>query len=152
MQASHTSSRPHLIPLLCATTALVAAISLGVAHAQVKQGKTRALKTSQLMKGVVKPNCEALKKGLVDAAPSSDESWDKLAANAALLNEASYILMDDGRCPDGVWANAATKTLREGTAGLLKAIEAKDADGAKAAFGNLTQSCKGCHEKHKEKK
>jgi cytochrome c556 len=59
--------------------------------------------------------------------------------------------MDDGRCPDGVWAEATTKALREGSASLLKAIEAKDVAAAKAAFGATTKSCGGCHEKHKPK-
>lgn len=136
------------LPLL-----LGAALSLavaGVAQAQVKQGKTRALKTSQLMKAVVKPHCDALKKGL-DSEPSNEEAWNGLAANAAVLNEVSYLLMDDGRCPDGVWADAATKALRDGSAGLLKAIEAKDTAAAKSAFGAMTKSCGGCHEKHKPK-
>jgi cytochrome c556 len=135
-----------LILGICAS--LVAA---GVATAQVKKGKTRVMKTGQLMKAVVKPNCGALKKGL-EAAPASDEAWDDLAAAAAVLNEASFILMDDGRCPDAVWADAASKTLRNSSADLLKAIEAKDHSAAKAAFGNLMGSCKACHEKHKEKK
>jgi cytochrome c556 len=120
-------------------------------NAQVKKGKTRPLQTAWLMKGVVKPNCDALKKGL-DAKPANDEGWQALAMNAALLNEVSYQLMDDGRCPDGTWADAASKTLRPGSADLLAAIEKKDLDGAKAAFGSMTKSCKGCHDAHKSKK
>lgn len=123
---------------------------VGISQAQVKQGKTRALKTSQLMKVVVKPSCDALKKGL-DPAPATPEAWDSLASHAAVLNEVSYLLMDDGRCPDGVWAEASTKALREGSASLLKAIDAKDAAAAKAAFGATTKSCGACHEKHKPK-
>jgi cytochrome c556 len=123
----------------------------GSATAQVKKGKTRPASTSALMKGLVKPHCDAVKKG-VDAAAISDEGWQTLAVDAALLSEASYVLMDDGRCPDKVWADAASKTLREGTAALLKAIDAKDQPAAKKAFGDLTKSCKGCHETHKGKK
>ena len=59
--------------------------------------------------------------------------------------------MDDGRCPDAVWADATTKLLRAGSADLLKAIEAKDHAAAKAAFGSLTKSCKTCHDAHKKK-
>ena len=129
--------------------ALAAAVTLG--QAQVKKGKSRPLRTGQLMKGVVKPNCEALKKGL-DAAPANDEAWESLGLNAALLNEASFALMDDGRCPDGVWADAASKTLRQGSADLLKAVEMKDYAAAKSSFGNMTKACGACHDKHKEKK
>ena len=132
----------------CAVVGALCAASLGV-QAQVKHGKTRLLTTGQLMEGTVKPHCDALKKSL-EAASIEDKAWKKLAVHAALLNESSYTLMDDGRCPDGVWADAATKTLRDGSATLLKAIDSKDHAAAKAAFGSMTKSCKACHEKHKE--
>jgi cytochrome c556 len=137
---------------LCVIAAIAVAVATaGVVQAQVKKGKVRAMKTAQWMKNIMKPQCEALKKGL-DAGPASDDSWEALSANAAMLNEASYLLMDDGRCPDGVWAEAASKTLRNGSADVLKAIEAKDVGAAKAAFGAMTKSCAACHDKHKEKK
>ena len=127
----------------------IASVATWAVQAQVKQGKTRVLTTGQLMEGTVKPHCDALKKGL-ETTPAEEKAWKKLAVHAALLNETSYTLMDDGRCPDGVWAEASTKTLREGSATLLKAINAKDHAAAKAAFGNMTKSCKACHEKHKD--
>ena len=116
--------------------------------AQVKQGKTRPLKTSHLMKGVVGASCGALKKGL-DAGPADDKAWDELAMHAGLLNEAGHALMADGRCPDGEWAGAA-KTLQECSAVVAKAIEAKELDKAKEAFGALTKSCGACHKAHKK--
>lgn len=137
--------------LYAALAIAVSASTVGLIQAQVKQGKGRPLKTAQWMKCVVKPQCDALKKGL-DATPASDESWSALANSAALLNETSYVLMDDGRCPDGVWAEAASKTLRQGSADVLKAIESKDLAGAKTAFKSMTMACGACHEKHKEKK
>ena len=137
---------------LCAAVAIAIAVTTtGVVQAQVKKGKVRAMKTAQWMKNVMKPQCEALKKGL-DAGPASDDSWEALSVNAALLNEASYLLMDDGRCPDGVWADAASKTLRQGSTDVLKAIKAKDVAAAKSAFSGITKACAACHEKHKEKK
>jgi len=119
-------------------------------QAQVKKGKTRLLTTGQLMEGTVKPHCDALKKGL-EVAPADDKAWKKLLVHAALLNEASYTLMDDDRCPDQVWSDAATKSLRQGSAALVTALQAKDQAAAKSAFGAMTKSCKACHEKHKEK-
>ncbi len=58
--------------------------------------------------------------------------------------------MDDGRCPDGVWAKGAGGTLRDGTVALLAAAEAKDADAANAAFKTVTSSCAACHKAHKK--
>lgn len=128
----------------------LALAAAGVVDAQVKKGKTRPLATAQLMKGVVKPNCDALKKGL-DAGSTAEEAWQALLANAALINEASFVLMDDGRCPDGTWAEAASKTLRQGSADLVEAIEKHDAAAAKTAFGAMTRACKSCHDAHRKK-
>ena len=60
--------------------------------------------------------------------------------------------MDDGRCPDGVWAEAASKTLRKGSADVLAAIESKDLSAAKLSFASMTKACAACHNAHKEKK
>jgi len=57
--------------------------------------------------------------------------------------------MDDGRCPDADWANAA-KQLREGSAAVLAKSEAKDAAGAQEAFKAVTGSCGACHKVHKK--
>lgn len=135
--------------LLTLVTALAAA-SITYVDAQVKKGKSRALTTKQLMKGVIKPHCDALKKGL-ESAPADEKGWEELALHAALINEASYLLMDDGRCPDGTWADAATKNLRGGSQDILAALEKKDLAAVKTGFGAMTKSCKACHDAHKEK-
>lgn len=119
-----------------------------VAPAQVKKGKTRLALTKQIMSGLVQPNCAALGKGTKEA-PADDKAWESLATSAALLNEASYLLLDDGRCPDVDWANAA-KTLREGSAAVLAKLEAKDTAGAAAEFKTMTQACGACHKAHKK--
>ena len=116
---------------------------------QVKQGKSRPLKTKHLMAGVVQPNCGALGKALQAGAPADDKGWDALAANAELLNEAGEILMADGRCPDATWAGA-TKSLREATEAMLKAIDAKNIDQAKTTFPEVTKACKSCHTAHRK--
>jgi cytochrome c556 len=59
--------------------------------------------------------------------------------------------MDDGRCPDAVWAGAA-KQLREGSASVVAAIEKKDIEAARAAFKTLTAACATCHNAHRAKK
>ncbi len=116
-------------------------------EAQKTKGKTRAALTKQLMKGLVSANCGALKKDLDAAEPN----WDDVTLHAALLNESGYVLMDDGRCPDGTWAKAA-KALQATSATLLEKAGSKDLDGTKAAFKELTsQSCAVCHEAHKPK-
>ena len=132
---------------LCAAAFVVALVG-DLVVAQVTQGKTRPMKTSHWMAGVMKTHSGALRKGL-SSAPADDKAWKALEVSAGLMNESSYVLMADGRCPDGVWLNAVEKTLREGSASLLKAIEAKDVAAAKTALGAMSRSCKECHTKHR---
>ena len=134
-------------PVLGLSLAIVMT-SVLMASAQVKQGKTRPAKTKQLMKGLVGANCGALAEAL-KTEPANDKAWDDLAVKAAVLNEASYILMDDGRCPDGDWAKAAS-VLREGSASVLDKLGAKDLAGAKESFKSMTQACAACHKVHKK--
>lgn len=136
---------------IVATTMVLAIASLALVSsavtAQVKQGKTRAAKTKRLMKGLVAANAGGLKETLGGAA--SDESWEKAAVQASLLNEAGHLLMDDGRCPDGDWKGAC-EALQKGSAAALAAIEAKDAAKAKAALDDASKACGMCHSKHKK--
>lgn len=133
-----------------AGTTVVALGLIADGMAKVKKGDTRPLNTATWMKNVMKPNCGALKKE-IEAGPKTDDDWASLIEHAEILNETSYILMEDKRCPDGVWANAASKALRGGSEAIIAAAKAKDVAAAGVAFKSMTKSCKECHEKHKEK-
>ena len=119
----------------------------------VPKGKTRPAETKYLMSGVVSPNCGGLGKsfGKDGKAPADDKAWDQVTAQASLLNEMSYVLMDDDRCPGKEWKEACA-TLGEGSAKLLGAAKAKNADDAQAAFKTVTASCGACHSVYKPKK
>jgi len=117
------------------------------ASGQKTKGKTRPAPTKVLMKCIMAPNCGALGKLLKDG-PADDAGWDTAVLHATVLNEMSYIVMDDGRCPDAKWAGAAKK-LRECSAKVLAAAEGKDAEAARGAFKNLTTACAACHKAHK---
>ena len=127
---------------------LCCVVIVSIASGQVKKGKTRLLLTEQLMEGLVQPNCKGLGEGLKET-PADEKAWKELATKAALLNESSFVLMEDGRCPDGDWAGAAM-TLRECSEILYDKIEARDADGAREAFQAMTKSCGACHKAHKK--
>lgn len=135
--------------LACVAVAVfVVLVAVHGSSAQVKKGKSRPALTKQLMKGLVAANCGAAGKAIKDK-PADDAAWEALALNVALVNEASYILMDDGRCPDKDWADAA-KALGEGSAKLLEAVEKKDVAASQAAFDNMTKACGACHKAHKK--
>ena len=117
--------------------------------AQVKKGKTRPAATRFLMLGIMQTNCAGLGKLLKDG-PKDDKAWETAACHASCLNEMSFLLMDDGRCPDKAWADAA-KTLRGCSAVVLEKVTAKDAEGAAGAFKELTKACASCHDAHRKK-
>lgn len=119
------------------------------ASAQKTKGKTRAAATKYLMRGIVRPNCAGIGTLLKGDGPQDDKAWDAIACHASCLNEISYGLMDDGRCPDGVWAKAAKDTLRGCSAAVLEAAKKKDLEKTRATFTALTKSCAACHKAHK---
>ena len=129
---------------------LALVVPLSSPLAQVTKGKSRPAPTRHLMKALMFPTCSALGDTL-KAGPADDKAWDMALAQASGLNELSFIVMDDGRCPDAVWAGAA-KQLREGSASVVAAIEKKDVEAARAAFKTLTAACATCHNAHRAKK
>lgn len=117
--------------------------------AQVKQGKTRPAATKYLMRGIMQPNCAGLGALLKGDGPADDKAWDTAACHASCLNEMSYLLMDDGRCPDATWAAAAKTTLREGSEEAIAACNRKDLAAANTAFKKMASACAACHKAHK---
>ena len=124
-------------------------VAVGTVEAQKTQGKSRPASTKFLMAGIVQPHCKSLGDQLKGDGPAADKAWETAACHAACLNELSYTLMDDGRCPDGVWAGAV-KNLREASSAAIKATKEKDLAGTKAAFKKVTESCGACHKAHKK--
>ncbi len=120
-------------------------------EAQKLKGKSRPTPTRQLMKGILQPNAGSLGAALKDPGPADDKAWEAAQTAAVVLNEAGYMLMDDGRCPDAVWAGAA-QSPREGSAAAMAALDKKDLEGARAAAKTLMGSCMACHKAHKPPK
>jgi hypothetical protein len=135
----------------------IVAVAVGIlvckdkVEAQKLKGQSRPAPTKQLMKGILQPNAGSLGAALKDAGPADDKAWESAQTAAVVLNEAGYMLMDDGRCPDAVWAEAA-KTLREGSGAAMAALEKKDLEGSRTAVKTMMGSCMACHKAHKPPK
>jgi hypothetical protein len=132
------------IGLLCGFATLV---TISDVPAEAKK-KKRSLTISQMMSGLVKPKYVAIKEGLSKESISEDD-WKALATHAALLNESSYSLMQDDRCPDGDWKEGAM-ILRKASNDALANIAKENAAGALKAVESMTLSCKKCHAAHKQ--
>ena len=127
---------------------IVVSVVAVAATAQIHKGKSRLAITKQIMSGLVHPNHAAIDR-LAKEPPADAKAWEALGTNAALLNEASYILMDDGRCPDAEWEKA-TQKLRTGSAAVLAKIQARDTAGVAIEFKAMTQACVACHAAHRD--
>lgn len=140
--------------ILSAVCIAVVAVGIFVSEApqaQKLKGKSRPASTKHLMKGILQPSAGGLGAALKDAGPADDKAWESAQTAAVVLNEAGYMLMEDGRCPDAVWAGAA-QSLRDGSAAAMAALEKKDLEGARAAAKTLMGSCMACHKAHKPPK
>ncbi len=117
-----------------------------------KKGKSRPMTTAQLMSGLVKPQLVAIQGHVADEkAPEGEDGWKSLTTSLALLNESSYTMMEDDRCPDKIWADACD-TLRKATEAGLKSAAKNDAAGVRESIAGIGASCKACHAEHKYKK
>jgi cytochrome c556 len=138
------------------SAAAVAALAVGLvflgatAEAQKTKGKSRQAQTKYLMRGVNQTHCAGIAGLLKGKGPADDKAWDTLTCHASVLNEMSYTLMDDGRCPDKDWA-AAAKALRESSAKVLEAAKEKKLSDAQEAFKGVTGACAACHKAHRPK-
>jgi cytochrome c556 len=129
---------------------LVGLLLCQTSDAQVTKGKTRPAETKHIMKGLVQANCASLGGLLKEKGPADDKAWEQAVVNASLLNEASFVLMEDGRCPDKDWKGAA-ETLRGCSGKVLEAVKEKKLEDAQAAFKELTGACGACHKVHRKK-
>ena len=136
------------LSIVCITTiALGVTLYMEPLQGQKLKGKSRPAPTKQLMKGILQPNAGSLGAALKDAGPADDKAWEAAQTAAVVLNEAGFMLMDDGRCPDAVWADAA-KTLREGSGAAVAALEKQDLEGSRAAVKTMMGACMACHKAH----
>lgn len=117
-----------------------------------KKGKSRPMTTAQLMSGLVKPQLVSVQGHVAeDKTPEGEDGWKALTTSLALLNESSYTMMEDDRCPDKIWADAC-EILRKATETGLQQAAKKNAAGVRESIAGITASCKACHTEHKYKK
>ncbi len=108
----------------------------------------RIVSIRNIMAGIHAPHCGGIAELLKGEGPKDDKTWDTLAMHAGLLNESGFLLMENKRCPDAVWAEA-TAQLRRGSLAVHAAAGKRDLNAAKEGFKEVTAACGACHAKHK---
>jgi hypothetical protein len=141
----------HIRRLLALTASTVIAFFTAAALAEDAKAppQPRVATIKVIMSGIHAPHCGALGTLLKAEGPKDDKGWSEVALHAALLNESGHLLVENNRCPDGIWADAAAK-LRDGTAGVFAAAGKKDLKAAQDSFTMVTAACAACHAKHRQ--
>lgn len=86
--------------------------------------------------------------GTQDLAPTTDEGWQNVQNNAAILVESANLLQLPGRAEDlQDWAEYS-QGLATMSHKAFAAAEAKDADALFAAGADIYQVCLACHQKY----
>ncbi|MEN8161526.1 MAG: hypothetical protein ABFS41_15765 [Myxococcota bacterium] len=82
--------------------------------------------------------------GSTELAPTTDEGWEAVRRNAALVAESGNLLMIPGRAEGPDWV-AYARSLHASGRLAMAAAEARDADALFDAGGAVYQACVACH-------
>ena len=131
-------------------------VPVAAATAEVRAAPPLAT-VRQLMDGIIQPAAEGIwtavsvtvsEKGIEETQPRTDEEWERVATSAAMLVEASTLLLQGNRAADkGDWAQYARDMAADSTA-AFKAAEARNKDDVFKVGGTIYQSCTNCHAKY----
>ena len=128
-----------LVALIATTTAAVSA--------PMHKSRSRLATTRQLMEGMLHANYLAIENAAT-AVRTDVQSWNALAINPALLNEASYLIVEDDRSLGTSWDDAAEQ-LRAGSADMLAKIAAREKTGIESSLKVIAKACTDCHAAHR---
>lgn len=85
--------------------------------------------------------------------PRTDDEWNTVRNNAAMVLEAGNLLMLEGRAMSSPvqdvqdW-NAKAHAMSVAARAAIEATEAKDAEALFTASGDIYQTCTDCHSKY----
>jgi hypothetical protein len=110
----------------------------------------------ELMDGIVAPAAQVVydsvattvtREGVQETRPQNDREWQRIAGNAAVLIEASQLLVMEGRAREAEdWA-IISKAMGDAAVQVRAAAQKKDPEAILAAGEQLNNSCDNCHRK-----
>ncbi len=152
---------PFIRPALLALAVLLAAAA--AAHPAGPSAAERAIDYRHSVYHVINWNVHKLGDAVDGKVPYDKEAFALQAARVAMLApllpegfpEGSYVKGKTAAKPE-IWTHRAEfdelmKKLAAKSAALADVAKSGELDKAKAAFGELTQVCKSCHDKFKAK-
>ncbi len=118
---------------------------------------TPVASVKQIMQGIVQPAATTVfnavsfsvtLKGTEEKAPRTEEEWEVVGNSAAALIESGNLLLIGNRAVDkGDWVKMSQAQIDAGKI-VLKAVQAKSAEGVLAAGEAVNESCDNCHRKY----
>ena len=118
---------------------------------------TPVASVKQIMIGIVAPAATVVFEsvgtivsaaGIEERAPKTDEDWAVVGSSGAALVESGNLLVMGDRAVDREDWVKMSRALSEAGMLVLKATEAKSADGVLAAGATVNETCDNCHRKY----
>ena len=118
--------------------------------------------TKQLMSWITDPSAKVVfaavativtEKGEEQIQPRTDEEWNVVRNNAAMVLESGNLLMLEGRAKDlkaedrNDWLDKS-RALSAAARTAIEATDVKDPEALFTASGDIYQACTDCHEKY----
>jgi len=112
--------------------------------------------TQEIMKWILDPATDVIwdsagtvitAEGRIELEPTSDEGWERVRVNAAIVAEAGNLLMFSGRAKGPDWIGFARSLSGAGELAMRAAGE-RDADALFDAGGQLYVACVACHDQY----
>ncbi len=109
----------------------------------------KAASVHDLMEYMVKPAMDKVKAFRESGGPSGTDEWKKAHGAISMVNEASQLVLMDGRVKDDAWSEGAAQVIAASRDAMLGAYR-MDAMGYDAALKAMSGGCKTCHDVHKK--
>ncbi len=111
----------------------------------------KAASVQAIMAYMVKPANGLIKEFREAGGPSAKEEWQEAFSAIAMINEATQLIMMDGRPKDDVWNEGAKKVIAGSRDAMMGAYR-MDAGGYGSGLKAMGAGCKTCHDVHKKDK
>jgi cytochrome c556 len=125
------------------------ATTTAATSAHSRRSATRLATIENVMTGMVHPNMLAIEEASKNEKTDA-QIWKTLATNAALLNEAGHLLVDDGRSQGKEWDSSA-EDLRKATTAMLVPMKAHDMNGVANELKAVGAACARCHASYRNR-
>ncbi|MDE0124984.1 MAG: hypothetical protein OXN97_10455 [Bryobacterales bacterium] len=136
------------------TVAIAAAMMLAAGVSVVADsdgGHTykKAAAVNDLMEYMVKPAMDKIKAYGEAGGPSDKAEWQSAFGAVSMVNEATQLVLMDGRVKDEAWRDGAMKVVAATRDAMMGAYR-MDADGYNKGLKAMRGGCKTCHDVHKK--